>query len=103
MTTGPAATHSYGTLTPTAQRTPSRGQRQPDHHLHPSSPYSTPIQNRIPSGGMIRNRPGYEAAGDGDDETLKGEGEFSDELDDRTDWMRSGRQGKATIASCVSK
>jgi hypothetical protein len=52
---------------------------------------------------MIRNRPAYEAAGDGDDEVLKGEGEFSDELDDRTDWMRSGRQGKATIASCVSK
>jgi hypothetical protein len=49
----------------------------------------------------MRNR--YEAAGMGEAEVLKGEGEFSDEVDDRTDWMRSGRQGKATVASCVSK
>lgn len=40
---------------------------------------------------------------DEDEEVVKGEGEFSDEVDDRTIWMRNGRQGKATVASCVSK
>ena len=52
----------------------------------------------------MHNRTAYEAAGsDEDDEVLKGEGEFSEDVDDRTIWMRNGRQGKATVASCVSK
>ena len=53
----------------------------------------------------MRNRVGYSQPGDHEEEEeiLKGEGEFSEDVDDRTDWMRSGRQGKATVASCVSK
>lgn len=95
MTTKPADTYSYGTLSPSAQRTPTKARQQRQTSLRPST-YDSP-------GGM-RNRPAYEAAGmDEDEEVVKGEGEFSDEVDDRTIWMRNGRQGKATVASCVSK
>ena len=101
MTTGPAAdTYSYGTLTPPAQRTPSKARQQRQSSSLAPSAFDTPTSR---SGGM-HSRTAYEAAGsDEDDEVLKGEGEFSEDVDDRTIWMRNGRQGKATVASCVSK
>lgn len=37
------------------------------------------------------------------DSDIVQEGEFQGDIDDRTPWMKSARQGKATIASCVSK
>jgi len=88
MSNGDIGTYSYGTLTPNRPIRQHNQQQRATSHSH------------LTPGGM-RNRSGYPEGED--DEVLKGEGEFSEEVDDRTDWMRSGRQGKATVASCVSK
>lgn len=81
---------SYGTLSPAA--TPQRSSR-----THLSSPLlGTPT--------LLNGRPGMSGGSSSfeDEDVLHGEGEFNDEVDDRSLWMRRGRQGKATMASCIS-
>jgi hypothetical protein len=93
--TGAQKSRSYGTVTPAKP-----------HQIAPSTQrlngmvFDTPSQHahNQPDSGCLSDG---EAFGEEDD--LFGPSGFEDQVDDRTLWMRNGRQGKATIGSCVSK